>query len=149
MEILLNINDSEYLVDCDYDDKLLDVLRNQIGLCGTKEGCREGECGACTIIIDNKAINACIVFAHGVVGKKIYTIESLEKNGELDKIQTAFVDNGAIQCGFCTPGMIMSIKALLLENEKPSEEEVRKAIEGNLCRCTGYQNIVEAVKSIT
>jgi len=140
------VNDREYSIDVEPDMRLIDVLRNKLGLTGVKEGCGEGECGACTVLIDGDAVNSCLVMAVQARGKKIITIEGLEKNGELDPLQSAFIENGAVQCGYCTPGMIMSAKALLIKNPKPSEEEIREAIAGNICRCTGYNNIVKAVK---
>lgn len=128
--------------------RLIDFLRNELKLNGTKEGCSEGECGACTIIVDGIATTSCIMLLGSVENKEIITIEGLAKNNELDIIQKSFINNGAIQCGFCSPGMIMSVKALLMENSNPNENEIRKAISGNLCRCTGYQNIVDAVLEI-
>lgn len=129
------------------DMRLLDFLRDELGLTGTKEGCGEGECGACTVIIDGKAVNSCLVLLPEIDGSEVTTIEGLSKDGELDTIQKAFVDEGAVQCGFCTPGMIMSAKALLDRNDSPSDEEIMEAIEGNLCRCTGYYKIVQAIKT--
>jgi carbon-monoxide dehydrogenase small subunit len=112
---------------------------------GTKKGCNEGECGACTVLIDGKPVASCMVLAVEAKGKKIETVEGLARNGKLHPLQQAFMEHGAFQCGFCTPGMLMSAKGLLNENPKPSEEEIRRAIAGNLCRCTGYNMIVEAV----
>jgi carbon-monoxide dehydrogenase small subunit len=126
---------------------LLTLLREQFDLYGAKEGCGVGECGACTVIVDGLAVNACLLPALEVDGARVETIEGLAApDGTLHPIQQAFVDLGAIQCGFCTPGMVMSAKALLDHNPSPSEEEIRTAIEGNLCRCTGYHQIVEAIK---
>lgn len=141
------VNDKEYNIDVNPEMRLIDVLRNKLGLTGVKEGCGEGECGACTVIMDGEAVNSCLVMAVQARGKKIITIEGLEKNGELDPLQSAFIENGAVQCGYCTPGMIMSAKALLLKNPNPTEEEIREAIAGNICRCTGYNNIVKAIKT--
>lgn len=125
---------------------LLEVLRDGFGLNGAKEGCGEGECGACTVIVDGKALSACILPAQEADGCEVLTVEGLAgSGGGLHKLQQAFVDNGAVQCGFCTPGMLMSAKALLDANPSPSEDEVRTALEGNLCRCTGYHQIVRAV----
>ena len=124
---------------------LLDVLRDQLGLTGTKEACGEGECGACTVLLDGKAINSCITPAMKAMNKEVLTIEGLARDGGLHPIQQAFIEHGAIQCGFCTPGMVLSTKALLDKNPDPTEEEVRIGISGNLCRCTGYVKIVEAV----
>ncbi len=143
------INNKEVEINVNPAMRLIDFLRNELNLTGTKEGCSEGECGACTIIVDNVAVTSCIMLVGSIENKEVITIEGLAQNGELDIIQKTFVENGAIQCGFCTPGMIMSVKALLLQNSNPNEDEVRKAISGNLCRCTGYQNIVDAVLKIT
>jgi aerobic carbon-monoxide dehydrogenase small subunit len=125
---------------------LLQFLREDMGLTGAKHGCGLGDCGACTVILDGKPVNSCLVLAVQANGRQVQTIEGLAENGNLHPIQQAFVDKGAIQCGFCTPGMILSAKALLDENPKPTETEIRTAISGNLCRCTGYQKIVEAVE---
>ena len=127
---------------------LLEVLRNDLELTGTKYGCGEGECGACSIMLDGKLVNACLVLAVECEGADVITIEGLAADGKLHRIQQAFVDHGAVQCGFCTPGMIMAAHALLQENPSPSEEDVRRALEGNLCRCTGYRKIVDAVLSL-
>ena len=124
---------------------LLQFLREDLGLTGTKHGCGLGDCGACTVILDGQPVNSCLVLAMQANGKEVLTIEGLAENGKLHPIQQAFVDKGAIQCGFCTPGMILSAKALLDANPKPTEEDIRMAISGNLCRCTGYQKIVEAI----
>jgi carbon-monoxide dehydrogenase small subunit len=127
---------------------LLQLLREHLELTGTKEGCGKGECGACTVILDGRAVNSCLYPAMELEGKEVLTIEGLaDAEGTLHPIQKAFVDHGAIQCGFCTPGMVMSAKALLDENPKPSEEEIRMAIAGNFCRCTGYIQIIEAIKA--
>ncbi len=125
--------------------RALDILRDVFGLTGTKEGCGQGECGSCTILVDGKAVHACLMLAEQMEGHDILTIEGLEKDGELDRIQQAFFDAGAVQCGFCTPGMIMSVKGLLLKNPNPSDDEIKTALEGNLCRCTGYASIERAV----
>ncbi len=127
---------------------LLTFLREELGLTGTKQGCGSGDCGACTVIVDGKNIDSCIYPAVLADGRSILTIEGLEKNGELDRIQKAFIEHAAVQCGFCTPGMIMSVYALLQDNPSPSEQEIRRAISGNICRCTGYQQIVDAVLSL-
>jgi carbon-monoxide dehydrogenase small subunit len=125
---------------------LLQFLREDLGLTGTKHGCGLGDCGACTVIMDGKPVNSCLVLAVQAQGREVLTIEGLAENGKLHPIQQAFVDKGGIQCGFCSPGMILAAKALLEENPKPTELEIRTAISGNLCRCTGYQKIVEAIQ---
>lgn len=146
-EIAFILNGSEVTVTVDDYHRLIDVLRKQLGQTGTKEGCGEGECGACTVIIDGRAVNSCLYPALEVEGRNVTTIEGLRgTKNELSVIQQAFIEQGAIQCGFCTPGMIMSAKALLDSNPDPSEEDIRDALLGNLCRCTGYVQIVEAVK---
>jgi len=127
-------------------ETLLDVIREHLGLTGTKEGCGLGECGACTIIMDGKTVNSCLVLAVEADNRVITTIEGLANGDELHPIQEAFIKCGGLQCGFCTPGMIMSAKALLEENPSPDDEEIRKAIAGNFCRCTGYTKIIESVK---
>jgi len=124
---------------------LLDALRDQLELTGTKEGCGEGECGACSVMLDGKIVNSCLVLAVECHGSRITTIEGLSGGGRLHPIQRAFVDNGAIQCGFCSPGMIMAACALLDANPSPDEAQVKRALEGNLCRCTGYRKIIDAV----
>ncbi|MFZ0449885.1 MAG: (2Fe-2S)-binding protein [Desulfatiglandaceae bacterium] len=144
--IKLTVNDEEYELTVEPNRTLLDLLRYDLCLTGTKKGCDEGDCGACTIIMDGKAVSSCLVLAVRANGKKILTIEGMETKDGLHPIQQAFVKNGAIQCGFCTPGMILSAKALLDRNSHPDEQEIRTAISGNLCRCTGYQKIVEAIE---
>ncbi|WP_369703903.1 (2Fe-2S)-binding protein [Clostridium moutaii] len=139
------VNENKYGLDVDPRKRLIDVIRDDIGLTGTKEGCSEGECGACTVIMDKRAVNSCMVMAVQARNKEIITVEGLEKNGELGQLQKSFINKGAVQCGFCTSGMLMSCKALLMKNSNPTEEEIKRAIEGNLCRCTGYNKIVEAV----
>jgi len=127
---------------------LLQLLRDGFGLTGAKEGCGMGDCGACTVLVDGKAINSCIFPAVEVEGRRITTIEGLaDEQGNLHLLQKAFVENGAIQCGYCTPGMVLSAKALLDENPNPTEEEIQRGIAGNLCRCTGYLSIVRAIKA--
>jgi len=121
------------------------MLREDLGLTGTKDGCREGECGACTVLLDGKPVNACLVLAGQAAEREILTIEGVRKNGHLHPLQQAFVEAGAVQCGFCIPGSIMSAYALLESNQNPSEDQIRQAMVGNLCRCTGYSKIVEAV----
>ncbi len=129
-------------------ERLLDVLRDRLGLTGTKEGCGTGQCGACTVLLDGRPINSCLTFAADAVGHEITTIEGLSSDGALHPLQAAFVEHGAVQCGFCTPGMILASKALLDQNPHPSDEEIDYALAGNLCRCTGYQKIRDAVKSV-
>ena len=146
MQIEFKVNNQEYKMDVSPTMRLVDLLREKLGLTGTKEGCGEGECGSCTVIMNGKAVNSCLILAPQIRGQEILTIESLEKNGEMDKLQESFINNGAIQCGYCTPGMLMSAKALLMTNSHPSEEEIKIAIAGNLCRCTGYNKIVRAIK---
>jgi aerobic-type carbon monoxide dehydrogenase small subunit (CoxS/CutS family) len=129
--------------------RLIDFLRENLQLTGVKEGCGEGECGACTVLLNGNPINSCLVLAVQAEGADILTIEGLAAKGELSRLQQAFIDYGAVQCGFCTPGMILSAKALLDKNPHPTEEEIRRAISGNLCRCTGYQAIVDAVQAVS
>ncbi|WP_028308610.1 (2Fe-2S)-binding protein [Desulfitibacter alkalitolerans] len=147
MKIKLKVNNQLVEKEVDPSIRLIDFLREDLDLTGTKEGCGAGECGACTVIIDGKAVNSCLVLVGQCQDKEIITVEGLAKNGELDPLQDAFVKEGAVQCGYCTPGMLMSAKALLLENPSPTEEEIRKAISGNLCRCTGYVKIVKAIQT--
>ena len=130
------------------DRTLLAFLREDLKLTGTKEGCGEGDCGACTVLVDGLSVNTCLYLAVLADGKEILTIEGLEKNGEMHVIQEAFIRHGAIQCGFCSPGMIMSVKHLLDENPNPTEEEIRRGMSGNLCRCTGYQQMVDAIMDV-
>ncbi len=128
---------------------LLYLLREKLGLTGTKEGCGRGECGACTVIVDGLAVNSCLYFGAEVEGKQVLTIEGLAaENGSLHPLQKSFVENGGIQCGFCTPGMILSAKALLHENPRPTEADIKQALAGNLCRCTGYVQIIESVEAV-
>jgi len=143
--IELRVNEENYEVEIEPWRTLLEVLRDNLGLTGVKKACDRGDCGACTVIIEGKPVVSCLTLAIEAQGKEILTIEGLAKNGILHPLQQAFVEHGAIQCGFCTPGMIMAAKALLDENPKPSEAEVRRGIAGNLCRCTGYAKIVEAI----
>jgi len=148
-EIAFTLNNEKVIVEVDPKWTLLYLIREVLEMMGTKEGCGYGECGTCTVIIDGQAINSCLYPVMEVEGRRITTIEGLtSKTGELNTIQKAFVDEGAIQCGFCTPGMVMSAKALLDEKEKPTEEEIKESIEGNLCRCTGYVKIIDAIKSV-
>lgn len=146
--IQLQINDTQYEVAVEPNQTLVDMLRYQLGLTGTKKGCDLGDCGACTVIMNGKSVNSCLVLAIQADGATITTIEGLETEKGCHPVQKAFVEKGAIQCGFCSPGMILSAKSLLDENPAPTEEEIRCGIAGNLCRCTGYQKIVEAIKSV-
>ncbi len=146
--IQLTVNGEIYEVYVEPRRRLIDVIRDDIGLTGTKEGCGSGDCGACTVLMDGKPVNSCLILAIDAKEKNILTIEGLSNEGRLHPIQEAFVKHGAIQCGYCTPGMILSAKALLDENPNPAEEEVREAISGNLCRCTGYVKIVKAILSL-
>lgn len=146
--IQLTINDREYDVVVAPNQTLADLLRYQLKLTGTKKGCDMGDCGSCTVLLDGKPVNSCLVLAMQAVGKKITTIEGLETDNGIHPIQKAFVEKGAIQCGFCSPGMILTAKSLLDKNPHPTELEIRKAISGNLCRCTGYQKIIDAIQSV-
>lgn len=141
------LNGSEASVGIEPHKRLIDLLRGPLGLTGTKEGCGEGECGACTVIVDEKAVNSCLFPAMEIQGKHVVTIEGLRgQDNNLSVIQQSFVDQGGIQCGFCSPGMIMSTKALLGANPSPGEDEIRAALLGNLCRCTGYVQIIQSVQ---
>ncbi len=144
----LHVNGEEVEVLSEIHKTLLEVLREDLGLTGTKRGCDLGTCGACTVLIDGKPYLSCLTLACDVQGRKIMTIEGLSSDGGLHPLQQTFVEKGAIQCGFCTPGMILTAKAFLDEHPHPSEGEVKKAISGNLCRCTGYVKIVEAIESV-
>jgi len=145
-KIRLIVNEQEYELLIEPHKTLLDVLRNNLSLTGTKRGCNSGECGACTVLLDGIPILSCMTLACEVEGKKIQTIEGIAQNGELHPVQEAFIECGAIQCGFCTPGMVLSAVALLNSNPNPSTDEIKKAISGNLCRCTGYVKIIEAIQ---
>ena len=146
-KIRLIINGDTYEVIVKPREPLLHVLRNKLGLMGTKRGCDVGDCGACTVLIDGKATLSCLVLAIEASGKGITTIEGLAEGENLHPLQRAFMEHGAIQCGYCTPGMIMTVKAFLEENPDPTEEGIKEAISGNLCRCTGYVKIIEAIKA--
>jgi len=147
MRINTIINGCPIEADVDEKMRLIDFLRDELNLTGTKEGCSEGECGACTVIMDKRAVTSCTVLAGQIDGCEILTIEGLAKNGELDILQKKFIEYGAVQCGFCTPGFIMSAKALMMNNKNPSLNEIKRAVEGNLCRCTGYIKIIEAIEA--
>jgi carbon-monoxide dehydrogenase small subunit len=149
MKITLKVNGRKYTRDVVENKNLLHFIREDLGLTGTKEGCGAGECGACTIIMNGRPVNSCLILAVEADGAELQTIEGEAKNGKLSKLQRAFHENHAVQCGFCTPGMIMSAKVLLDSNKKPTVEEIKEAIEGNFCRCTGYQQIIEAIQDAT
>ncbi len=146
--IHVTVNGQQYNVMCSENATLITLLREELSLTGTKEGCGAGECGACTVIFNGNAVNACMVMAMEAEGAEIYTIESEVKNGELSDLQKSFLEHNAFQCGFCTPGMIMSARALLNKKPHPTKEEIIEAMEGNLCRCTGYETILSAVQAI-
>lgn len=147
--IALKVNNKTYEVAVKPNQTLADLIRYDLRLTGTKKGCETGECGACTVILDGRPVNSCLVLALQASGGEILTVEGMETEKGLHPLQEAFVRHGAIQCGFCTPGMLLSARSLLDEKSAPSEEEIRTAISGNLCRCTGYQKIVEAVQSVS
>ncbi len=147
MKIKFKVNNEVVEREVDPSIRRTDFLREDLDLTGTKEGCGAGECGACTVLINGKAVNSCLVLVGQCEDKEIITVEGLAKGNTLDPLQDAFIKEGAVQCGYCTPGMLMSAKALLLENSKPTEEEIRKSISGNLCRCTGYVKIVKAIQT--
>ena len=143
--IHITVNQKPIELEVQPNQTLLEVIRETLGLTGTKAGCLVGDCGACTVLLDQRPVNSCLVLAVQADGKEVTTIEGIETPQGLHPLQTAFVDKGAIQCGYCTPGMILSAKSLLGRNPRADEAEIRKAISGNLCRCTGYQKIVEAI----
>jgi aerobic-type carbon monoxide dehydrogenase small subunit (CoxS/CutS family) len=145
--ISFKVNGVQHALEVKSSQTLLEVLRNELGLSGTKEGCGTGECGACTVLLDGKPVNSCLMLAIDAEGREVTTVEGLEKEGKLHPLQEAFVEEGAVQCGFCTAGMLMAAKGLLEENPHPTEEEIRRGIAGNLCRCTGYVRIVKAIQS--
>ena len=147
--IELNINGDTHELLVASNHTLLEVLRDQLGLMGTKRGCDLGACGACTVLVNGEAYLSCIMLAMDAVGKEIITIEGLAAGGDLHPLQSAFIDQGALQCGFCTPGMILTAEAILNEDEHPTEDMLKQKMAGNLCRCTGYKKIVEAVMSVT
>lgn len=146
MQVTFMVNGERVRLETEPDRRLLDLLREDLELTGTKEGCGEGECGACTVLLDGEAVHACLVPAVSLEGRSVLTIEGLEQNGVLSPLQEAFVKEGAIQCGFCTPGMILSAYGLLSQNPHPTDAEIRRALAGNLCRCSGYQQIQKAVR---
>jgi carbon-monoxide dehydrogenase small subunit len=146
VKISFTLNGAEIRMETAPDRRVVDILREDLGLTGTKEGCGTGECGACTILLDGVTKLSCLMLAAQIDGREITTIEGMAKSGELHPLQEAFVESGAVQCGFCTPGMVMAGAALLEQNSAPSDNAIRTALSGNLCRCTGYQKIVDGVK---
>lgn len=145
MTISITINGVARAIDVEPQDTLLDMLRDRLSLTGTKECCAEGECGACTILLNGRAVNSCLVLAVECDGESVETIEALAANGRLDPVQQAFIDTGAVQCGFCIPGMIMAARYLLATTPHPTDDEIKEGLAGNLCRCAGYSRIVRAV----
>jgi carbon-monoxide dehydrogenase small subunit len=148
IDLQFTVNGEKIQLEVEDSLRLVDILREKLDLTGTKEGCSIGECGACTVIMNGDAVCSCLILAGQLQGSEIETVENLEQEGVLSRLQQAFLEHGAIQCGFCTPGMLMSAKALLEKNPHPTEEEIKTALEGNLCRCTGYIPILEAVKAV-
>ena len=146
--ITLEINGEMYDAVVEPDDLLVDVIREKLDLTGTKKSCGSGECGSCTVLMEGLPVPSCLILAMDAQGKKITTIEGLSKNGKMHPLQESFVNHGAIQCGFCSPGMILAAKALLDTNPAPTEEEIKTAISGNLCRCTGYKKIIQAISAV-
>jgi len=146
--IFLTVNGRKYMVEVESDETLLSLLRDKLYLTGTKCGCSEGECGACTAIVDGIAVRTCLVLAVEVDGSEIITIEGIAKDGELSRVQRAFIESGAIQCGFCTPGFVVALEAALRQNPEASKEELLEALGGHLCRCTGYESIIKAVEKV-
>ena len=148
LPLTMIVNGKQVTVQIESDELLVDVLRDRLGLTGTKIGCNEGECGACTVIMDGKAVLSCLIPAMRAQGRDIITIEGLSDGDILHPLQQAFVDHGAVQCGYCTPGFVMSAKALLDDNPHPTQDEIKEAIAGNLCRCTGYVKIMQAIEAV-
>ena len=145
MKISFELNGKDVTVETRPNQILVDLLRDELGITSVKKGCEQGECGACTLMVDGVAVTSCIVLAPQVQGRKVTTIEGLEDDPLMEKLRAAYVENGAVQCGFCTPGMLISSYALLKDNPKPTQEEVKIGIEGNICRCTGYTKIIAAI----
>jgi carbon-monoxide dehydrogenase small subunit len=145
----LTVNGSNEAVDVPSNMTLLQMLREKLGLTGTKNGCAAGECGACTVLLNGEPVNSCMVLAAECEGSMVITIEGISQDGALDALQEAIIEHGGVQCGFCTPGVVISARALLDRNPQPTDEEIREALVGNLCRCTGYLSIVEAVKEVS
>lgn len=148
MEIRITVNGEAHRVEIDGEMRLIDLLRDKLHLTGTKEGCGEGECGACTVILNGETVDSCLVMAFQCDGDEVLTIEGLERDGALHPLQRSFMESGAVQCGFCIPGMILSAKALLDRNPNPTRDEIRQALSGNLCRCTGYNKSIAAVERV-
>jgi len=147
--IKLNVNGDDHELLISPNSTLLEILREKLGLTGTKQGCDSGACGACTVLVDGESHLSCIMLAVDAIGKEIITIEGIQENGGLDPLQKAFVNKGGLQCGFCTPGMILTARSILNEEPHPSEETIKRKMAGNLCRCTGYKKIVEAVMTVS
>jgi len=145
--IHLYVNDEEIFAEVAPNKTLLWLLRDELELTGTKEGCGAGECGACTVILNGKAVNSCLVMAHEAAEGRVMTIEGEAKDGKLSRLQESFIEHNGLQCGFCTPGMVMSARALLSSNPNPTRDEIKEAMQGNLCRCTGYESIIESVEA--
>lgn len=148
MSVTFTLNGRTVTSKASDNTTLLEVLREEMGMTGVKKGCETGECGACTVLVDNENLNSCMLLIGEVSGKEIITIEGLSQNRELDPIQRAFAECGAVQCGYCTPGMILSVKALLYRNANPTRAEIQEGLAGNVCRCTGYEQIFEAVEQV-
>jgi carbon-monoxide dehydrogenase small subunit len=146
--INITINGKEYNIEVPYQMSLLELLREKLNLTGTKEGCGNGECGACTVLLDGQAVRSCIILAHEAENKEVTTIEGLKKTDDFKRIKQAFLEEDAVQCGFCTPGFVMAVKALLNRTENPTDEDIKEALGGHLCRCTGYVSIHNAVKKL-
>lgn len=144
--IYFKVNGKEYSLEVEGDLRLIDVLRERLKLTGTKEGCGEGECGACTVLMDGEIVNSCLVMAIQVQGKEIITIEGIAPENGLDPVQQAFIEEGAVQCGYCTPGMVIASVDLLNKNPNPTKQDIKRHLAGNLCRCTGYDKIIKAVE---
>lgn len=147
IEVSMEVNGDTVRREVPASRTLIDFLRDDLGLTGTKEGCGKGECGACTVLVDGKPVNSCLMLAYQANGCKVTTIEGLERNGELHPLQEAFMEEGAVQCGFCIPGMIVAAKAILDANPEPTRDEIRQGISGNICRCTGYVKIIDAIEA--
>jgi carbon-monoxide dehydrogenase small subunit len=146
MKIDFKLNGKDVTIEAPGAQRLIDMLRERFNLVGTKEGCGKGECGACTVLLDGKPVCSCLMLISQVIGREVITIEGISTDADMDPVQEAFTETGAVQCGFCSPGFVLSSAALLNDNPKPSREQIRKALSGNLCRCTGYEKIFEAVE---